>query len=130
MKSTEEITNSQDIIDSRDIIARIKELEGNGVIPLDEVPQDEEPVNEEDAEELQHLKAIAEEASGGDWEFGVTLINENYFEDYAREFAEDIGAIEKSYNWPANCIDWERAARELQMDYTEVDFDGVGYLYR
>ena len=26
--------------------------------------------------------------------------------------------------------DWERATRELQMDYTEVDFDGVTYWIR
>ena len=41
--NTTEITNSQDIIDSRDIIARIEELESSGVIALDEIPQDEDP---------------------------------------------------------------------------------------
>lgn len=27
-------------------------------------------------------------------------------------------------------VDWERAARELQMDYTPVEFDGVTYWVR
>ena len=127
---TDEITNSQGIIDSRDIIARIEELEGNGVIPLDQLNQEAEVKDVEEAEELQHLKALAEEADSSEWSFGVMLIRESYFEDYAREFAEDIGAIEKDSQWPAYCIDWEWAARELRMDYTEVDFDGVAYLFR
>jgi len=28
------------------------------------------------------------------------------------------------------CIDWKAAARDLQVDYTEVDFDGVSYWIR
>jgi antirestriction protein len=59
-----------------------------------------------------------------------TLIPENGFEDYARELAEDIGAISSDTGWPATCIDWERAARELQMDYTSVEYDGDTYYYR
>ena len=30
----------------------------------------------------------------------------------------------------ATCIDWAQAARELRMDYTSVDFDGVTYWIR
>lgn len=44
--------------------------------------------------------------------------------------AEDIGAIPSEYTWPASCIDWDQASRELQMDYTAVDFDGVTYWVR
>ncbi|KKK61542.1 hypothetical protein LCGC14_3013290 [marine sediment metagenome] len=129
MKTTE-ITNNQDIIDSRDIVERIKELEGEGVVPLDEIDQEDEVEDAELAEELQHLKALTEEASSSEWSSGVTLISEDYFEDYAREFAEDVGAIDKSYDWPANHIDWERASNELQLDYMGVDFDGVTYYFR
>ena len=112
-------TNSDDVIDSRDIIARIEELEG----------QDER--DEEETAELASLKALAGEAEGcPDWTYGETLIRDSYFEDYARELAEDIGAIPKDAGWPAYCIDWERAASELQMDYTSVEFDGVTYWIR
>lgn len=48
----------------------------------------------------------------------------------AQELAEDIGAIDSDAVWPNNCIDWERVARELQMDYTAVDFSGVTYWTR
>lgn len=59
-----------------------------------------------------------------------TLIAESHFEDYARELAEDIGAIDKNASWPLNRIDWEAAAEDLKADYTEVVFDGRTYFIR
>ena len=115
---TKEITNTEEYIDSRDIIERIKALEGD---LLEDYEKDE----------LANLRALTEEAEGySEWAFGVTLIREDCFEDYAREFAQDIGAISNDVDWPNTCIDWEWAARELRIDYTEVNFDGVGYLFR
>jgi hypothetical protein len=58
------------------------------------------------------------------------MIRDSYFKEYAQEFAEDIGAINKNASWPNTCIDWDQAARELQMDYTSVNFDGVTYWIR
>lgn len=40
-------------------------------------------------------------------------------EDFARQFADDIGAIQDDCSWPYTCIDWEWAARELMYDYQE-----------
>ena len=125
-KGTREITNSENTIDSREIVERIEYLES---LELDE--SDEDEIDESNKEELRLLKALAEECEGyGDWIQGIALIREDFFEEYAREFAEDIGAISDDVSWPCNCIDWERAARELKIDYTEVDFDGVSYLFR
>lgn len=59
-----------------------------------------------------------------------SLIADHDFEDYAREYAEDIGAIGEDMRWPANCIDWERAARELRQDYRSVEYDGDTYWHR
>jgi antirestriction protein len=119
----EAIDNSADIIDSRDIIARIEYLEG-----LDE----EDPEREETADELKALLAFQEEAAGycQDWNYGETLIRDTCFEDYARQLAEDVGAIPDNLRWPCTCIDWERAARELRMDYTSAEFDGATYWFR
>lgn len=61
---------------------------------------------------------------------GESLIRDSYFEEYAEQLADDIGAIDRNAKWPVNCIDWEKAARELQYDYTEVDFDGEAYWIR
>lgn len=81
--------------------------------------------------EYKVLKALEDEASGmDDWEYGATLIREDYFEEYAQELAEDIGAIDRNAKWPNDCIDWELAARELQVDYTPVDFGGVTFYVR
>lgn len=131
-----DISNSDDVIDSRDVIARIEELEdglqecdtalhnGNCVSTTEEM--------DDMRQELAALKALADEAEGyaADWRHGETLIRDSYFQDYAQELAEDIGAINANAQWPNNCIDWEQAARELQMDYTAVDFDGVTYWIR
>lgn len=125
---TEPITNGDDLIDSRDVIARIKYLR----VADSEVSGDE-------SEELAALDGLAGDACypASDWRHtptllrdGVTLIRDSYFEDYARELAEDIGAVDSEMSWPYSCVDWERAARELQMDYTSVDFDGVTYWIR
>jgi antirestriction protein len=52
--------------------------------------------------------------------------------EYAQEFAEDIGAVEKdsSGGWPGFYIDWEAAAEALQQDYTVVEFRGSTYYVR
>ena len=125
--ATNEISNNQDYIDSRDLEERIKYLEAE----LEEGEERYTGEKEDNKEELQKLQAFKESVDNNEeWEFGITFINEDYFEEYAREFAEDIGAISKDTQWPATCIDWEQATNELQMGYTEVDFDGVPYYYR
>jgi antirestriction protein len=120
-------TNSDDVIDSRDIIARIEELEGE----REDLSEADAAIWDEDnAEELAALKKFADQAEGycDDWHRGATLIRDSYFEEYARQFADDIGAIDAK--WPTNCIDWEAAAKDLQSDYSAVEFDGVTYWMR
>jgi antirestriction protein len=59
-----------------------------------------------------------------------TMIPEYDFSEYAQELAEDIGAITRDAKWPVYCIDWERAARELKMDYASVRVNGTTYYFR
>lgn len=182
-----EINNSEDIIDSRDVIARIDELESdisgweedigdhrieiedkeseiedleseieelnkgdhddvvemiaereNNIAALrSDISDIEENITtigydiEEAQEELSPLKSLAEEAEGysADWNYGQALIRDSYFEEYAQQLAEDIGAIHRPA-WPCDHIDWEAAADALKMDYTQIDFDGVDYWIR
>ena len=134
---THSISNEDDVIDSRDVIARIEELQeeiaqaegedfdGSKVGGLDD------PVDASDRDELAHLQALAEEASGyaADWEHGEQLIRETYFVEAMRELCVDIGDVPK--NIPSYLeIDWEKTAENLKADYTEVDYDGVTYLIR
>ena len=155
---TRTISNFDDVIDSRDVIARIEELEGerdslvmgceayvggmhgrgdecpecNGNGDRNATPEEWAESFPDDAEELATLKALAEEAEGyaPDWTHGETLIRDSYFVEYAQELAEDIGAINHEASWPNTCIDWDQAARELRMDYTAVEFGDITYWIR
>lgn len=131
---THELDLSADVIDVRDIIARLEEIEDSAG---DAADPEWKSANPDDAEELAKLWDILNELAGyggdekfrGDW-YPVTLIRDTYFQDYAEELANDIGAINSDAGWPNNCIDWERAARELQYDYTSVEIEGMTYWYR
>ena len=112
-----EITSSDDIIDSRDVIERIDYLEGT---------EDEDEQHE--LEMLQELAAQCE--SYYCWECGEGLIHEGYFTKYAEQLANDICGIDIHCSWPLNHIDWEAAAEELKQDYMNVEFDGATYFIR
>jgi len=110
-------TNNDDMIDSRDVITTIDELKYTAT--------------PDEKDYLYSLFALVKEAEGSpDWEYGETLIRDTYFKDYAMQLADDIGAINRDSHWPNDYIDWDRAASDLQMDYTSVDFDGVEYWIR
>jgi hypothetical protein len=152
--ATDEITNDEDIIDSRTVIARIEELteleeserrieeltelETSPGVSSDEAAelatlreQAEQygvGLDEDQAEELRMLRELASEAEGySDWIHGAGLIRDSYFEEYAETLADDIGAIDSNAGWPLNHIDWKAAAEELQQDYTSVEFGDVTY---
>jgi hypothetical protein len=119
------ISNSDDILDIRDIIERYEELEALA-----------DP-DDDDNEEFHLLGNLLSELKGcggshqwkGDW-YPDSLISGSYFRDYAEELAYDIGAIDPKASWPLNHIDWVKAADELKGDYSIVEFDGESYWYR
>lgn len=124
----ESIQNTEDIIDSREVIARIETLEEMADADRNYWETDD---SEAERDELNALTALAAEgATFGDWSYGVALVRESHFKDYAMDFAEDIGAVSSNASWPNTCIDWDQAAWELRMDYTSVDFDGITYYGR
>lgn len=123
-----EFSNVDDIIDVRDIIARVEELEKD---------QQETDADNDSYEEHEKLTDFLDELKGkggdhdwrGDW-YPSTLIHRAHFEDYAEELAKDIGAIDENAGWPLQYIDWGAAAKALESDYSSVEFDGQEYLYR
>lgn len=163
-----EISKFDKIIDSRDVIARLKELrdladtaketakesreriaeleamEEHTIEQADELDRLSDSIwehngteyaegdfTEDEADELAILEKLNDEASGyGDWDHGETLIHRSHFVEYAHQLAEDIGAISGDETWPATCIDWEKAAEELEADYMTIDFDGEEFLMR
>jgi hypothetical protein len=117
MTMTTAIDTWSELIDSRDVIARLEELDSLA---------DRDALEQEELVALIDLQDQAEDCC--DWADGAMLVRDGYFRHYAIELAYDI--VEDYATWPMNCIDWDEAARELQKDYTSVTFDGVTYWVR
>lgn len=136
-----EITNYDDVIDSRDVIARIVVLEelesavkqAKDILRSLDVDSEDFEDSEKQVEieenffgpdeekELEDLQSLAEDASGSpDWVYGETLIRDSYFTEYAQQLAEDCGYLDqKGTN-----------SRELQYDYFSCEFSGITYWIR
>jgi hypothetical protein len=150
--NTQDITDfdGADIIDVRDVIARVEELreeleslksdaefheENDGkqshraaLAKLDAWPTSEE------GEELAKLEELLSELCGyggdeqweGNW-YPVTLLNEDYFEEAMDNDMEELGYIPK--NLPpflTITVDYD----VLKQDYSSVEFEGNTYYYR
>lgn len=159
-----EISNSEDVIDSRDVIERIEELESEWQDLVDTVTDAEDTLADandptsaiadnpseivelegavdsakdeleqwdtDNGDELKALKELAEEGGGSpDWKYGESLIRDSYWTEYVQQLLEDCGDLPKDLPHYIE-IDWERTARNIQVDYFSVDFDGVEYWIR
>ena len=128
------LDSSEDVIDVRDIIARVEDLRHVRGDDLD--AEEALELTESDATELAHLEAVLADLAGnggdeqfeGDW-YPITLIRDSYFTEYARETLEDCDYISKDFpHWIE--IDWTATARNIRMGYTSTEIDGVIYWYR
>jgi len=135
-KMSNTISNFDDVIDSRDVIARIEELRDkveDEAAELSEFRKNEAlhlALTTEEIEELSALEALQNEAEGyaPNWQYGAQLIRDSYFEQAMDEMIEDFYP-ELSKDLPSFVslsIDYDA----LQMDYTAVEFDGVTYWVR
>ena len=121
----------QDRLDSRDLITLRSELADELDLMLDEDGEDGLYTAEEIEDVREQIAEIDNlEDQIGEWTYGASLIADYAFEDYARELADEIGAVDTDAGWPTACIDWEQAARELQMDYYTVDIQGETFWVR
>lgn len=173
MKIETSTMHMDDIIDVRDIIERIEELESEKedlteavneaatqaewphpwseaqekALAIDNPEREQDASNyaaalealntwsEENAQELQTLTDIMDDLKGyggdeqwrGDW-YPLTLISESYFTDYAEELVRDCYDLKGLPDFVH--VDWEATAREIQIDYSTVEIDGVTYFYR
>jgi hypothetical protein len=114
------ISNSDDLIDVSDIIDQVQYLKAN----------------HSKGGEYDSLMLLLGElrgnggdvAWGADW-YPATLIRDSYFVAAMRDLLDDIGDLPRDLpNYIA--IDWAATARNLRVDYTSVEFDGVTYWYR
>lgn len=127
-------------VDSRDLVDCLERL---GVNDYEALPgsfaTDSDEILEENAfdpndrDEILALVGILEELDQEASESprdGIQMIADSYFEEYAQDLAEDIGAMDPKQGWPHTCIDWAKAAQELQQDYATVTIDGQDYWVR
>ena len=149
---TNVINNTDNTIDSRDVIARVEELEAEESELQQEIDEKEDqytpeeltknpaPVivakealkewrESEEGQELIALKVLAAQGEdyAPDWEYGAQLIHEDYFEEAMDELLEDCGDIPKDLpSYLIITVDYDA----LKQDYTELDFDGQTYYIR
>lgn len=135
--TTNELDLTADVIDVREIIERVEDLEAECADEEDTICK----ASDEDRKELATLTAILDDLKGnggdeqwrGDW-YPVTLIREEYFTDYIQELIGECYEFpaEMHKGWPFNhlTMDWESAADEAKYDYTSTEIDGVTYFYR
>ncbi|KKN84394.1 hypothetical protein LCGC14_0288560 [marine sediment metagenome] len=98
---------------------------------LNDLAESNGGLDEEDSLRWAALKLLTTDL-GGDLDSvhgDRTLIPEEEFEDYARDFAYDVGYVDPGSQMESY-IDWERWAKDVQRDYTSVEFDGTTYLIR
>jgi len=107
--------NTDDVIDSRDILDYIEEHSET----YEEVQDLQKIIN-------QYCDNYTEGMGMKDLEFGVTFIRDSYFVDYMEDYFFQFADIDEALH----CyIDIEAFARDQQYNYDTVDFDGVEYWY-
>lgn len=134
------LDNYEDVIDSREIIERIEELELEAECAFEGEPENEglelpDPfdhahyLDEDDREELRVLRELAQQCEGyGDWEYGEALVRYSYWTDYCAQLIEECYEIPNEF--PFYHLDWDAIAKDMEQDYMTVAFDGIDYLMR
>lgn len=83
---------------------------------------------EDELKEIEEINDVENEL-GSEFEYGVTLIDVDDFEEFIEQDLEDCGYIPKDFpSWIE--IDWEATANNVKVDYTEVTYQGNSYLGR
>jgi hypothetical protein len=120
--------NDSEVINSREIIERIEELGQQ----KEKWEADQDNLEFPEQDELDELQKLADQCKDcADWEYGETLIREDYFVEYCKDLVKDTGDIPSNLPWYIeNHIDWDGVADELKVDYMEVDFNGNTYYIR
>ena len=105
-----------DIFDSRDLLDELKTLD-----------------KEDDEERIQQINDLIEEVGEDNFDMGVAFIRENYWVQYCEDMAYEFGYLDgnpNDYNPLHHHIDWQGWADAVEMDYSQIDFDGDTYYWR
>lgn len=134
----------RDIIDSRQIFDRIKELKLEGLELKNEISDKRKELNfdkidsliyqKKDIEnEIALLQDFCKECKNytSEFEYGAAIISWHYFEDYCQEMAKDFGYLPNldrhTFNPIHNFIDWKSWAEFQKMNYSEISCNGYNF---
>jgi hypothetical protein len=139
---------STQVLDTRDLIERRDELK-EGILnsfletfehyeerteSFEDILFEEEEIQEwkedweDDLQEIDQIDKI-EDILGSEFEYGVTLVREDYWEEYVEDLLVEIGCLPKDLpSWIE--IDWVSTAYNVKQDYEEVLYQGDTYLGR
>lgn len=78
---------------------------------------------------IREIDELEDNISSSEWDYGLTLIEEDEFEDYCEELVTDCGYISRDFPMWIK-IDWTTTANNVKQDYSEVEFRGESFLYR
>lgn len=139
-KDIEEISDFEEEKDLHDHIFSYAE-NNTEIIPDIYKDEEEEEINLEDfatelIQEIQHtvdsyveIAELEDYIGAQDFALGVALIDEDDFTEYCEDLVKECGYIDSNLpSWIE--IDWESTADNMRMDYSEVEYEEVNYLYR
>jgi hypothetical protein len=144
-------TLKDNIIDTRSILDRIKEIESENTDEEGEL-RVLRAWSEDDQKEWRELTEIIDEIGEDAARDGTMLIHEDYFPRHVRDEFLEIGPELYEYrsksgraSWdmeyamiqreellrrqPFFSIDWQKVADDAWSDYSQLEVDGVTYLY-
>ena len=108
-----------DLVDSRDVDARIKELNSDSEL---------KELNEDELIALQELKS---EFDDDTFEDGITFIRDDFFADMAYDDFSELNDISRdAMSRIEGYIDFDAWERDLRIDYGSTNIGSVEYLYR
>ena len=82
---------------------------------------------EDELKEIEEINEIEEKCS--EFQYGETLIREDYWEEYCEELCIECGYISKDLpSWIE--IDWSRTAGNISKDYSVLEYQGETYYFR
>lgn len=106
------------IEETRGIISDEDSTEEDRIAAQEELDGFDEDVIEQLRDILQHMKDTGENSA----------ISEKYWEDYAREYADEIWGLDGT--GASQYFDYEKFTEDFSMDFTEYVYDGVSYYVR
>jgi hypothetical protein len=107
-------TNSDNVIDSRDILDYIKDKDNDRDFTLEDFVKKFRDEHYDYDKSLEYL------------EDGITFIRDSYFEEYMLDYFLECNQVDE---FLLCYIDIKAFARDQQYDYNSIYFEGVEYWY-